>query len=64
MTVTLAANITWRRNSSQAVDSVLDMFRTVVNVCGDSPCCLFLNDPDRERDEPAPALRQQAPGMV
>jgi Na+/H+-dicarboxylate symporter len=30
------------------IDPILDMFRTVVNVCGDSLCCLFLNDTDKE----------------
>ena len=31
-----------------SVDPILDMFRTVVNVFGDSLCCLFLNDTDKE----------------
>jgi Na+/H+-dicarboxylate symporter len=35
-----------------SVDPILDMFRTVVNVCGDSLCCLFLNDTDREEENP------------
>jgi Na+/H+-dicarboxylate symporter len=33
-----------------SIDPILDMFRTVVNVCGDSLCCLFLNDTDREEE--------------
>jgi Na+/H+-dicarboxylate symporter len=31
-----------------SVDPILDMFRTVTNVFGDSLCCLFLNDTDTE----------------
>ena len=34
-----------------SIDPILDMFRTVVNVCGDSLCCLFLNDTDKEADD-------------
>ena len=33
-----------------SIDPILDMFRTLVNVCGDSLCCLFLNDTDNEED--------------
>ena len=33
-----------------SIDPILDMFRTVVNVCGDSLCCLFLSDTDREEE--------------
>ena len=33
-----------------SIDPILDMFRTVVNVCGDSLCCLFLNDTDSEEE--------------
>ena len=33
-----------------SIDPILDMFRTVVNVCGDNLCCMFLNDTDREED--------------
>jgi Na+/H+-dicarboxylate symporter len=33
-----------------SIDPILDMFRTVVNVCGDSLCCLFLNDTDAEEE--------------
>ena len=33
-----------------SIDPILYMFRTVVNVCGDSLCCLFLNDTDREEE--------------
>jgi Na+/H+-dicarboxylate symporter len=36
-----------------SIDPILDMFRTVVNVCGDSLCCLFLNDTDREEENAA-----------
>ena len=32
-----------------SIDPILDMFRTVVNVCGDSLCCLFLSDTDEDR---------------
>ena len=40
-----------------SIDPILDMFRTVVNVCGDSLCCLFLNDTDREEENAvAPAV--------
>ena len=35
---------------SALVSSDLDMFRTVVNVFGDSLCCLFLNDTDGEEE--------------
>ena len=33
-----------------SIDPILDMFRTVVNVCGDSLCCLFLNDTDTDEE--------------
>ena len=33
-----------------SIDPILDMFRTVVNVFGDSLCCLFLNDTDGEEE--------------
>jgi Na+/H+-dicarboxylate symporter len=33
-----------------SIDPILDMFRTVVNVFGDSLCCLFLNDTDKEEE--------------
>ena len=36
-----------------SIDPILDMFRTMVNVCGDSLCCLFLNDTDKEDDNAA-----------
>ncbi|MCG8586927.1 MAG: dicarboxylate/amino acid:cation symporter, partial [Pirellulales bacterium] len=32
-----------------SIDPILDMFRTVVNVCGDSLCCLFLSDTDKDQ---------------
>ncbi len=38
-----------------SIDPILDMFRTMVNVFGDSLCCLFLNDTDKEEDEAAAA---------
>jgi Na+/H+-dicarboxylate symporter len=37
-----------------SIDPILDMFRTVVNVFGDSLCCLFLNDTDK-KEQPAVA---------
>jgi Na+/H+-dicarboxylate symporter len=39
-----------------SIDPILDMFRTVVNVCGDSLCCLFLNDTDKEEDDAVAAV--------
>jgi Na+/H+-dicarboxylate symporter len=36
-----------------SIDPILDMFRTVVNVCGDTLCCLFLNDTDSEQEDSA-----------
>jgi Na+/H+-dicarboxylate symporter len=33
-----------------SIDPILDMFRTAVNVFGDSLCCLFLNDTDEASD--------------
>jgi Na+/H+-dicarboxylate symporter len=41
-----------------SIDPILDMFRTVVNVFGDSLCCLFLNDTDKD-DEAAVAPAAQ-----
>ena len=38
-----------------SIDPILDMFRTVVNVFGDSLCCLFLNDTDPDFEQPAAA---------
>jgi Na+/H+-dicarboxylate symporter len=38
-----------------SIDPILDMFRTVANVCGDSLCCLFLNDTDKEEYAVTPA---------
>ena len=43
-----------------SIDPILDMFRTVVNVCGDSLCCLFLNDTDDEELAIAPAAAESA----
>ena len=34
-----------------SIDPILDMFRTVVNVFGDSLCWLFLNDTDKDGEE-------------
>jgi Na+/H+-dicarboxylate symporter len=33
-----------------SIDPILDMFRTMVNVFGDSLCCLFINDTDRDEE--------------